>query len=668
MKIWNRISIRKQLIVLITLLLLIIQIATFALIDWFDNKVRHNLAKEQSHTISRSLNSTFTNILLSPDAAHKDKLQHHLKSFHALNAIVLLDLKNKPIYSYGSTESINIADTRSMKSDPPLFKQGHLFFKLPIQADNYTFGHVIMMTDPEQYKTQIDNRFQTLLWLSPIELLLALLFVWRFGLSYTKPFTTLVQAMQSNDIKNNIFTRVSTKANNEIKQLFDGYNAMISTIERTTTEMRFQSTHDTLTGLLNRYGLESALERALYSDNHCENILLKVDLDQFKLVNDTAGFSAGDALLKLIAHHLHQNLPEQAIISRLDADEFVIILPCLPASDAKYIAKELLSTLKDFRFIWEGVPLTTSASCGLVSFTPYEYALAELMKAVDSASVIAKSQGRNKFHIYSPDDQHSQQLNLSTVLVTHVKEALGEGPSRFELYAQAIVPLQEQSDQVSYEILLRLLDHNGNIIPPDDFLPTADHYNLMADIDSYVLWTYLKTVMQHPEHIKNLSSVHINLSGSSLNHVDFQKSLKKAIETFDFPWHKLEMEVTETSAVGNLSKASDFINYFRGLGIGFALDDFGTGMSSFDYLKNLPFDIIKIDGSFVKDMHNDPVDHAVIRYIQEICDLKKLKTVAEYVEREEDVQALKAIGVTYGQGYHLGKPKPLSEWITPNNE
>jgi len=668
MKFWNKLSIRSQLILLITALIIITQTISFALISLFDTKERHAIAVEQAQTMVRVLNSDMLESLLNPSANNFAELSFKLSGFQSVDAVILVNAQHEQIFIYGEDEYTEMLLNSTIQGYEPIYDKEHLFLKQTVMDNGHTFGYTLAVLDPEQYQTQVQERFTTLMWLFPIELLFALFIAWRLSLRYTEPFSQLAHVMQSNDVKNNTFTRISTQANNEIKQLFNGYNAMISQIERTTEEMRFQSTHDPLTGLLNRYGFENALELSLHRERHHENVLLKIDLDQFKLINDTASLSAGDAILKLIAHHLHQNLPEESVIARLDADNFAILITDCPPDESKTIAKNLLSSLKDFRFIWEDIPLTTSASGGLVNFISYEYTKAELMKLSDSSVAVAKSKGRNKLHIYHPNDQHNQLLRNKTTIVNQIKEALGNGPCQFELYAQTIEPLQTVSSQISYEILLRLRNGEGRIIPPDSFLPTAEQYNLMADIDSYVLWNFLEAVTQHPEHVEQLRSAHVNLAGSSLNHIDFQKTLKKAIETFDFPWHKLEMEVTETSAVSNLNQASDFIHFFRGVGIGFALDDFGTGMSSFDYLKKLPFDIIKIDGSFVKDMHNDPVDHAVIRYIQEISALKNQETVAEYIETEADLLALKEIGITYGQGYYLGKPKPLSDWISPENE
>jgi len=664
MRSWSRLSIRQQLVAMITFLVLIIQVSTFSLISWFDNKERQTIAIEQAGTITKAFSLDFERIFLKPSPRNISDIRHRISEFQSIDRLILINTLGNKSFNYSKHEYTEESSIE-MFGDSPVFHEGHWHVKTPIEIDGFLYGHALVLVDPELYKTQAEGRLTILMTMFPLEVLLAILLAWRLSARYTEPFAQLAQAMQKNDVKHNVFTPVTTRAHNEVKQLFEGYNGMIAQIQSTTAEMRHQSMHDPLTGLLNRYGFDNALQKVLHNDNHAQSTLLKIDLDQFRLINDMAGFAAGDALLKLIAHHLFQNLPAQSIIARLDADVFFALLPNNALNNDEETAENLLHTLKDFRLIWESSPLSTSASCGLVSFYPYEYTVTELIKAADNAHTVAKSKGHNKLHVYHADDKHSKRLNLNTFMVAQIKEALGRGPAYFELYAQAIVPLQESSEMVSYEILLRLHDHDGKLVNPDDFLPTAEHYNLMADIDCYVLQTYLEMTLKHPEHINNLRSVHINLAGSSLNHIDFQNTLKNAVKTYDFPWEKLEMEVTETSAVGNLNKAADFINFFRGHGIGFALDDFGTGMSSFDYLKKLPFDIIKIDGSFVRDMHTDPVDRTVIRYIQEICDLKNQKTVAEYIETAEDVAALKEIGVTYGQGYYLGKPKPLSEWITP---
>jgi len=401
-----------------------------------------------------------------------------------------------------------------------------------------------------------------------------------------------------------------------------------------------------------------------------QSVRFQTALASIKLINDSAGHSAGDELLKMIAHGCSEHMPENAIMARVGGDDFYILLPNTTEEEGIKFAKSRQERLADFRFVWEGEALSTSATLGLIAFKPFEYTLSDLIKASGSAFYTAKSLGRNKLHVYRQDDLKTQQFDHEVQVARYIKDALKETPeaSRFELYAQAIVPLQTDTNKVSYEILIRMWDGEGNFVPPDAFLPTAERYQLMAEIDNYVLSTYLKMATSNPEHIANLHVAHINLAGSSLNNPDFQTNLKKMVKTYKFPWDKLELEITETSAVGNFNQAKQFIGFCKDLGIGLALDDFGTGMSSFEYLKSLPFDVVKIDGSFVKDMHTDPSDRAIIRYIQEISALRNQETVAEYVETQEDVTALTEIGITYGQGYFLGKPKPFSDWLNPQTD
>jgi diguanylate cyclase (GGDEF)-like protein len=438
---------------------------------------------------------------------------------------------------------------------------------------------------------------------------------------------------------------------------------MMSSIQQATQALRYQSSHDDLTGLWNRFAMDQALAQALSQDGLLPNHLFKLDLDQFKLVNDQYGYEAGDALLKILSQSLQSVVPNHAMVARLGGDDFLILLPNEAEEVARSVAQALLELLHDYRFVWQGQAISVSGSIGQVSFKANEYTLSALGKASDAAFYIAKSSGRNHLHVYCADDAHTQQFDRDIRVAGYIKEALATGPARFELFAQAIVPLQQETTQIGYEILIRLWDSEGRFVAPDDFLPTAERYQLMVDIDRYVLSTYLSTVSQYPDHIARLHIAHVNLAGGSLNHPDFQQGLKQLMVQFDFPWHKLALEVTETSAVGDLSQAIGFIRDCQTMGIEFALDDFGTGMSSFEYLKQLPFDVVKIDGSFIKDMHKDPLDLAVIRYIHEISQLRQQETVAEYVETAEDVAALRQIGITYGQGYFLGKPKPLREWL-----
>lgn len=661
---WQRLSIRTQLTLLMLALITLIEIATLGLVIWFDTKERQSLAIEQATTLGHSLNNDLLKVLLNANVDALSDISFRIEGFKSVDALQLENNDKQPIFAYGEQQYLSGKKSAPLLTEKPHFDpSGRLFIKLPVKTDGYTLGEVVIVINPEQYITRIKENFITLLWIFPIELLIGFFIAWRISLYYSKPFEVLVGAIQKNDIEGSHFIEVSTAYKNEIGLLFSGYNRMISKIINTTKILKYRSNHDSLTGLLNRYAIEQEIEKALQDEDAESHVLISLDLDQFKNINDSIGYIAGDELLQLVAHYCSNYLPKSTCIARVGGDDFFFLLKKTSKQQAVKVATKLLNELSDFRFAWKGESLSVSASMGLVAFKPFEYTLTELIKTTDVAFYAAKSKGQNKIHVHESNPKDVKPCLNEIKIASFIKEALKEGPARFELFAQDIVPLQKESNKISYEILIRLWDANNDMIFPDNFLPTAERYQLMVDIDIFVLTTYLTTICMHPQHVESLHSVHINLAGGTLNHPDFQACVRDSINKYDFPWDKLELEITETSSIGNLVQAQEFIEFCKQAGIGFALDDFGTGMSSFEYLKNLPFDVIKIDGSFVRDMLTDPFDHAMIRYTHEMSKLRNQETVAEYVETQADVDELRKIGITYGQGYFLGKPRPLASWL-----
>ncbi len=663
---WQKLSIRMQLVILMAVLLTFVELSTLFLVTWLDRQERKNIALEQAETLARSMNNDLLRALVSPAADTYADISFRLSGFTSVDALILYNKQKQAVFSFGDIEHFNKEKAMTLLLDQSFFTHdGRLFLKIPVQADSFIFGQALIVINPERYQTELKEHFLTLILIFPALLLIGLSIAWKISLLYTQPFQTLANAFQQNNVEHNLYHKVYTQAENEVHTLFNGYNDMIEKIEKTTQLMDYRSRHDSLTGLHNRYAIEqeilSALKTALNSERY--HALLNIDLDQFKLINDSLGHSAGDELLKMIAHYFQNHICEHISVSRIGGDDFILLLKNTGRDEAIDYTRHLLEDLKDFRFFWEGNAISVSATIGLVLFKPFEYTLDELMNIADITFYSAKALGRNKLHIYDPQEHDKEQKDNEVAIANHIQEALQQGPARFELFAQAIVPLQYKDNKISYEVLIRMWDSDHQFFSPDNFLSIAERYHLMVEIDMFVLWHYLETVCRHSEHLQRLHTVHLNLAGGTLNNHDFQEKLKLAIKTFDFPWHCLEMEITETSAVGNLNQASDFINFCRNKGIGFALDDFGTGMASFEYLKHLPFNVIKIDGSFVRDMLSDPFDHAMICYTHDISKLRNQKTVAEYVETEDEVQELRKIGITYGQGYYLGKPRPLADWL-----
>lgn len=659
---WNKLKIRTQLIIIMTFIIIVVEVKTLLSILEIQKEENIKNSIDEATAITQSLNNDFLKYILNPNADTLSDISFRLSAFKKIKGVILFDTEKKPIYQYSNTNAI-LENKQEIFNQKTLITNNHFFLKSEISIEDFTYGYQLIDIDLSSFKEKEQRITNTILIIFPFALLLGFIISIFLSKNFTKPFIKLLDAMKKSDPTNNKIIKVQTNTNNEIKELFDGFNQQMEQINKSSLELQYQANHDQLTNIYNRFYLEKELQLALKNKTSKGYNLLNIDLDQFKLINDSAGYQAGDELLKMISNSYGKFIPSESVFARVDGDGFMVLYKNSSKEEGIDFLNKSLEQLKDFRFSWASETYSISASIGLIHFNAFEYTLKELLKAINTTLYTAKSKGRNKSHIYDISDDLTKRFNTELETATFIKEALNNGPSKFELFAQDIVPLQEKSDKISYEILIRMWDKDNNFISPADFLPAAERYQLMSEIDIFVLWTYLETVCKNKKHLDKLHSAHINLAGSTLNNPDFQKKVKEAINHFDFPWEKLELEITESSAIGNFNMANEFISWLKEQKIGLALDDFGTGMASFEYLKSLPFDVIKIDGSFVKDMHKDPTDKAVIKYIQEIAQLKGQKTVAEYIETKEDVEELRKLGITYGQGYYLGKPRPLKSWL-----
>jgi len=427
-------------------------------------------------------------------------------------------------------------------------------------------------------------------------------------------------------------------------------------------ELSHQASHDALTGVPNRREFERCLiellERPRESDR--ADMLCYLDLDQFKVVNDTCGHVAGDELLRQVTGLLREQLRVSDMLARLGGDEFGLILHGCPLDQALVLAERIRGSIQDYRFAWEGRSFSIGVSIGVVEITPDERDLGRLMSAADAACYAAKEDGRNRVHVYQPDDDKLLEQHGQMQWVGRLQSALDQ--DRLRLYVQPIVPLHSpEINPLHFEILVRL-EENGKIISPGSFLPAAERYNLMPRIDQWVVNNTLAWLGDRFRKQGSLDGVYcINLSGASLSDDRFRSTLRATLEQMKLPPGAICFEITETAAVANLSKVVSFILEVKQLGCSFALDDFGSGLSSFAYLKNLPVDFLKIDGSFIKDVETDPIDLAMVQAINAIGHVMGLKTIAEFVENEAILDRLVEIGLDYAQGYHLGKPTPLAD-------
>jgi len=437
----------------------------------------------------------------------------------------------------------------------------------------------------------------------------------------------------------------------------------VSHTRRLTRQLSYQASHDLLTGLYNRRKFEENLEEILINvreeDRH--HVLFYLDLDNFKIVNDTCGHIAGDELLKQLPALFNEVLRSGDIVARLGGDEFGIILENCELRQATIIADKIRKTIKDYRFIWDDRTFEIGVSIGVIGIHSDNCEMSQVLSSADVACYAAKDSGRNRVHVYEASDEAVNERYGQMHWTARISKALDE--NRFTLYQQPIVDVAS-NDSNHLEILLRMIDEEGNIIPPGAFMPAAERYGLMPDIDRWVIHEVFKYIgADDPaDPIKGSNRIFaINLSGDSINDSQLLDFILAEKDKFDISLSNVCFEITETVAISNLTKATLFINKLKEHGCVFSLDDFGSGLSSFAYLKSLPVDYLKIDGSFVKDVSRDEIDRAMVEAIQQIGKVMKLDTIAEHVEDEATLQVLKEIGIDFVQGYHLGRPQAVED-------
>lgn len=436
-------------------------------------------------------------------------------------------------------------------------------------------------------------------------------------------------------------------------------NNLEEEVKKRTTELQNLATHDSVTGLFNRYEFEKRLAFALKyaSNSNGQSIMCYVDLDQFKIVNDTSGHAAGDILLKHISLILQKGVDEKDVVARLGGDEFGILFLGKTIAQAEKIANKILRSIQEYRFTYDGKIFVIGASMGMVPMGRECCSLVDIISAADAACYQAKEKGRNCIHIASKDDKRMQERRGEMQWLAKLTHALEK--ELFELYAQPIHPLQHEAESIThYEVLVRLNDE-GNMISPMAFIPPAERYGLMTKIDRWVIENAFEAYTQIQERSGRLCRFSINLSGTSLNDEGLIGFIEQLFERYHVPYSSICFEVTETAAVSNLNVALHFINTMRQLGCKFSLDDFGSGLSSFSYLQNIPVDYLKIDGAIVRDIDVNEVNRAMVKSINEISHAMGMKTICEFIENGVVESELQKMGVDYAQGYYYAKPMPI---------
>ena len=436
-------------------------------------------------------------------------------------------------------------------------------------------------------------------------------------------------------------------------------------VAKRTEELHRMATHDPLTGLLNRYAFEQAVGRALggVRKRGERAVLAFLDLDQFKPVNDHCGHQAGDELLRQLATLLERNVGEHDLAARLGGDEFGVLFLGVELEEAEARAQNLCETIAALRFQWDDKVFTIGASIGLTELSADEADLSVPLKAADAACYTAKELGRNRVHLYQPSDQERIERNLNAEWYSQITAALADG--RFVPHAQPITSACGEGDDVRrYEMLVRMVGEGGELIPPRAFIPTAERYNLMPEVDRWVIAESLRFLdaLNHRFPLRD-HIITLNLAAGSLGDRELVPFLEERIREQGVDAESICVEIKETDAIAHLQETVRLIDELKGAGVRVALDDFGSGLASFAYLKSLPVDHIKIDGSFVRNIDSDEVTRVMVAAIHDIGQRMGIKTTGEFVEDEAALETMRKIGVDFVQGYHLGRPKPAMELL-----
>lgn len=433
----------------------------------------------------------------------------------------------------------------------------------------------------------------------------------------------------------------------------------VSEQRRLSREMRYRASHDPLTGLINRAEFDRRLQ-TLFEKSRFDgssNVLLYIDLDQFKIVNDSCGHAVGDDLLKQVSRLLADTIRSGDTLARLGGDEFAVILESCPPENATRIAQAMCDRMRDFRFVHDDKRFRVGTSIGLVPIDGTMPTLASILQAADNACYAAKEGGRNRVHIWVDTDQAMAARSGEMRWASRIERALDD--NRFVLFAQNIRPISGKNAGRHVELLIRMKDEDGSLIAPSAFLPSAERFNLATRVDQWVLKNAIAWIALLPEATET-ETISINLSGHSIGDRSFHRHAIEILEEAgDSVCRRLCFEITETAAVTNLADATTFIEQVRRRGVRVALDDFGAGASSFGYLKRFPVDYLKIDGQFIRDITQDPLNDVTVRCFVDVARVLGIKTVAEYVENAETLSKLASIGVDYAQGFHIHKPEAI---------
>jgi len=548
--------------------------------------------------------------------------------------------------------------------------------QLPLSFSGSTLGHIELFFTKQSYQEATESLTLFLMQIFAVGLILSLLFALYIDRFFSKRISQLNTALESTSNKQDYSIRLPEKHTDEIGKAYQNFNQLVENTEQLLKKqasqeqlLSFQAYHDTLTGLHNRLYITEFLKKLISKDNNNEiHALCYFDLDKFKIINDSFGHPVGDQLLIKLAAQIEQfiNTQPNIQVARIGGDEFVLIVQNTQEKQLQNSLTELKHLIQNFRLDYQGQKLSVGVSIGAILFSTPSESIHTLFSAADTACYHAKHKGGNTLSIFWLD---SPELKIEKDLINWVQRIRNAITSRQLLvYLQPIIQSKTtQYSKPSYESLIRLQE-GSDIIAPFAFIPTLERFHMMPDLDFYMVQEVVFHLSKQPSFLNTVNHISINLSGTTLTIPDAAERIIQIIEISKLPFHKFCFEITETTAVSNLKEAKVFIDLLSQKGCLFSLDDFGTGMASFEYLYALPLNTLKIDGSFIKDITEDPIKFEMVKSMQNIANLMDLETVAEYVESQAIIDKLNEIGVHHHQGYHYSKPQPIQTFMNPKKE
>ncbi|MEW5789483.1 MAG: EAL domain-containing protein [Pseudomonadota bacterium] len=674
-------GIRQRVLILALLPLILVS----AGLSWYFIQARYDemerSLEERALALAGQLAKSCELALFSGDVDTLGQIARPLYRAEDIQAVTIADADGKTLLNVGESRGFQdlrvhqamvvARDDTAILVISPVLQRFLDIGDAALPTDNISLGYVALEVSRHATRQRQQAMLVTGLLITGLGLTLAGLLAWRLGQDIVRPLRRLTQAVEQIG-EGDLNVRVQVDSGGEFAVLEKGVNHMAAELKASydtlqekiraaTARLSWQATHDGLTGLLNRNGFDESLRQAwdeVGSGVGIRHCLVYLDLDQFKVVNDTSGHQAGDELLRQLAVRMRQTLRGSDVVARLGGDEFGVLLSHCDVATGEALAEKLRRIIEEFRFRWEERIYQVGASIGLVEIDPLWPDPAQLMSAADAACYAAKDAGRNKVRVYRRGDEDVARRRGEMEWVGRLNLAMEEG--RLSLYYQPIVALADPDQPTHYELLLRLAEGDEAVLPMA-FIPAAERYQLMPQLDRWVIEHALgqctEGLLALPD---NGSVLGINLSGASLSDARFQSFIRDILGRHAHLAGRLCFEITETAAMSNLDTVLQLIQDLKGLGCHFALDDFGSGLSSFAYLQNLAVDYIKIDGAFVRDMVRDPVDAAMVEAIAKVAHIMGIRTVAEYVEDEATLAALKELGVDYAQGNLFALPRPIA--------